>query len=123
VYVRVKITNSGKRSAKNCRGFLVRFERMASTGQFELIDDGDGSIQLVWTHSASQARDEGFDMSPGVSRYLDVLATYEGVSWFNLQVPRPPNVWTPYLSQLGRYRFTIQVSAEEADPRTIRLVL
>jgi hypothetical protein len=121
-YVRVKVTNTGQTSARNCRGFLIGLERKSKSGDFELVNGGDDTIQLIWSHASGNARGEGFDMSPGVARYLDVLSTAEGRRHFNIECPRIPNTLIPCLDQHGTYRLTILASAEEAEPKEIRLV-
>lgn len=122
-YVKIKVVNAGKRSAKNCRGFLVAFEEWnPTTSKYEAVA-GNDTLQLIWTQSPKEEERLGFDMSPGVGRFLDVVTTAEGQPNFWFCTSRNPTKFHPYLSRPGKYRLVIQVSAEEAEPKLIPLLL
>ncbi len=48
-YVRVKVINSGRESAKNCRGHIVAIEE-SSDGRYQPVPGGDDTIQLIWSY-------------------------------------------------------------------------
>jgi len=120
--VKIRVTNSGKRAAKNCRGFLVGFEQRDDSGKFQPIEGGEDSLQLQWLPSIDVEQCEGFDMLPGVRRCLKVLSFDEGSRVFNLGTHWIPHKLVPYLKHPGVYRFTILVSAEEVEAKEVRLL-
>lgn len=121
-YIKIRVVNTGKRTAKNCRGFLVAFEGWnPSTKKYEAVA-GNDTLQLIWTQSPKEEERLGFDMSPGVGRFLDVVTTTEGAPNFWFCTSKNPTKFHPFLSRQGKYRLEVQVSAEEAEPKLISLL-
>lgn len=129
VYVRVRVTNGGRRSALNCRCFLIRVERLDAMNNFVPVPGGEECLQLIWSNAVGANRTAGFDLAPGVSRFVDVIATSNNNgAWLPQAVPSSegglPNLPVrlhPELCQSGQYRLQVQATAESAEPVLIAL--
>jgi hypothetical protein len=132
-YVRLRVANVGGKVARNCRGYLTQVEWKNDNGVFEAAPYYD-SLPLIWSY---KGRDQGYpavDLLPGVEDHLDILATFSFPSreppWdpkrdserFELQTQFLPLRYSNLFSGTRTYRFTIKVSAEHVEPRTLRLV-
>ena len=110
-YLRVKVVNTGRRTAEKCRGYLANVELWCN-GSFQETIYAD-FMSLVWSHNPGC---ESMELLPQVPHWLDVLSTSNAGKSFiletNPQAPKYSNcVWG-----LGVYRLTIKVYAEEAEP-------
>jgi hypothetical protein len=113
-WVRVKVQNSpGRRAAKSCRVFLIGIEATYPNGEVEDVFPNDVR-QLRWTHQPPEQL--GRDLLPGVIHQVDLLAAVQGEDRFHIQVD------PPYVQQRpGKYRFRMQVSAEDAHPQVLTI--
>jgi hypothetical protein len=96
IYIRVKVTNTSKVIAKRCRAYLINIEKCDVNGNFIPTVYCD-SIQLAWSCQGQRNRWRGIDICKGVNQYLDVF------------------------KETGKFLFTIQASADGADPKIIKL--
>ena len=71
--------------------------------------------QLPWTHDHERPPG-GRDLLPGVPQWVDVAFTVNGASV--LFVPSHPE-W--HTDELGYFIFTVQISADGADPVSIQV--
>lgn len=128
-YVRIRVTNLGKRTARNCKGFLVRIDRRNSNGEFEAVEGGHDCLQLIWSNAHGSQRKLGFDLAPNCSRFLDILSVQNGKNdWIPQGIPEKdddppllPNRLWPQLSIHQQIRLTIQVVAEDAEAALLAL--
>jgi hypothetical protein len=104
----------GRRVAKSCRAFLVGIERVAPDGFLADVFPNDARA-LAWMHDPTQ-KPSPLDLLPGIRHWVDVAAAIDGQAALSVRV-QPP--WA--LDQPGDYLFTIQVSAEDADPALIKV--
>jgi len=110
-YLRVKVVNSGRRTALRCAGYLANVERWSGQSFWETVYADH--MRLVWSHNPGVP---SLDLLPSVPHWLDVLSTLEGDSRFLLETaPKTPKYMDAFTTP-GVYRLTIQVFAEEADP-------
>lgn len=119
-YIRVKVTNSTRRTARDCRTYLVNIEKRDETGTFRPTIYCD-SIPLAWSCRADKAY-QGVDLPYGVAQFLDVLTTRSISDYFEPQIMVKPFRYIPLFKEKGGFRFTIQVSAERANPQFIKLI-
>jgi hypothetical protein len=110
-YVRVKVVNTGRRTAERCSGYLANVEQWTGDMFRETVYADD--LRLVWSHNPER---DSMDLLPGVPHWLDVLSTRQALETFFLQtnppVPKYGTVtWAPTV-----YKFTINVFAEDTEP-------
>jgi len=112
-WLRVHVTNrKGRRVAKNCRAYLVGIAKLPER---EDVFPNDVR-QMYWMHDDPQARPGARDLLPGVAHWIDVAGAIEGDPLLKVCVSPP---WA--LKSPGEYVFTIQVSAEEAVPASVKV--
>lgn len=114
-WLRVRVQNkNGRKAAKNCRAFLIGVEYIGPDGQIEDVFPNDVR-QLQWTHNPPGQ--EGRDLLPGVVHQFDLVgALNDGKPCLCVQVTPPYIFHAP-----GKYCFTAQVSAEDADSQIIQI--
>jgi hypothetical protein len=111
-WLRVRVQNAKRRRvAKNCRAFLIGIEE-APSGEDKFPND---VRQLRWTHDHSTPP-SARDLLPGVSHWVDVAAAIDGQNTLTVCTFPPWVLGIP-----GDYVFTVQVSAEDADPAVIKV--
>lgn len=120
IYVRVKVTNTKPRLARQCRAYLVNIELQNQNGSFVPTIYSD-SIQLAWS-----CRDKGLDpldLPRGVSQYIDVVATDEASNDYSPQIaPFPLRYKSLFDPAPKTLRFTIQVAGDNVSPRFTQVV-
>lgn len=123
-YVKVEVTVPKRRMAKGCRGYLVNIDKKnEETGAFEPTIYCD-SIQLAWScKRTDEERYQGVDIPYGVRQFLDVFSTRDDSQMFAPKIAITPLRYIDLFKEKGIFRFTVQVSAEEADPKFIKLDL
>lgn len=119
-YIRVNVTNSSKVIAKDCRSYLINIEKCDREGKFVPTVYCD-SIQLAWSCQGRMDRWRGIDICKGVNQYVDIIATRNISKAFDPQIMAKPNRYLDLFNETGKFLFTIQVSADGADPKTIKL--
>jgi hypothetical protein len=111
-WLRVRVRNANRRRiAKNCRAFLIGIEEVES-GEDKFPND---VRQLRWMHDHSDPPSER-ELLPGVNHWVDVAAAIDGQNALSV-CTFPP--WV--LESPGDYVFSVQVSAEDADPAVVRV--
>jgi hypothetical protein len=119
-YIRVKVTNTKRRVARGCKAYLVNIEKKQQDGEFHRTIYCD-TIQLPWSNSRNDAFN-GVDLSKGVNQFLDVIKTSPALNIFVPQISPRPYRYESLYREIGVFRFTIQISAENADPKVIELI-
>jgi hypothetical protein len=113
--LRVRVKNANRRkAAKNCQAFLIGLEKLGSEARNENGFQNDVR-QLGWMHDPPgtiKAR----DLLPGVEHWVDVVDAVDGQPALRVWVSPP---WS--LANPGDYVFTVQVSAEDANPEVIKV--
>jgi len=79
-YIRMRVRNTKRRLAKNCRAYLTNVEWLAPNGDFERSGYVD-SIQLNWSARGEEAL-SGLDLPKGVNQFVDVITTQEAIPYF-----------------------------------------
>ena len=119
-YIRVKVTNTSKIIARDCRAYLINIEKKSEKGKFASTCYCD-SIQLAWSCQKEEDSYRGIDISKGVNQYLDVIATKSTSKEFKPLTIVTTNRDRDLFKETGEFLLTIQVSAHGADPKTIKL--
>lgn len=122
-YVRIELRVRGSHTAKGCHCYLVGVERQRGA-HFEPTEFAD-SLQLTWSSRPPDQALSGIDIPPGLSQFVDVLATDRSRPYsFIMQISPTPF----YLSKLFDVtpkclRFTIMATADGVSPVFTILVL
>lgn len=121
-YIRIKVTNENRHIAKDCRAYLINFERKDENNGFVRTEYCD-SIPLGWSCRDKKDRFRGIDIPRGINQYVDVIATVKDSSVYIPQIMVPPYRYSKLFEKKGIFQFTIQVTADDANPKTIKLIL
>jgi hypothetical protein len=121
MWVRFRVTNCARRrTAKNCRAYLIRLRRLQGEQFVDMIPQPYNDVrQLTWTHSPPQEA-AGRDILPGTTQRFDLLATTRPPEGDFLQLQTIPLLLDMTIVQPGTYLAEVQVSADEAAPQTMR---
>lgn len=138
-YIRVKVTNTNNIAAKECRAYLINIEKKDGIGKFQPSIYCD-SIPLAWSCQNIGEQYNGININKGVNQYFDVLATRHEYTAAEKMYPPPkasssgadilypqmklqPYRYEGIFKEKGTFRFSVQVTAANADPKTIQLIL
>jgi hypothetical protein len=141
-YLRVKVTNKGKKIANGCKGYLTNIELEDSNGKFQRVEGSEGSMRLLWAYEQKGSyRSSAVEQIPaGASDYLDVLVSYDHDlkpndgspnnknEWFlKLKIQPQPLKYAKFIkiddSRDFKYRFTIEIYGDECDPTREKLIV
>jgi hypothetical protein len=111
-YLRVKVVNTGRRTAEKCRGYLANVEQCHNGSCLETVYAD--FMPLVWSHNPGR---ESMDLLPQVPHWLDVLSTRKEGNSFVLETNPQSTKYSNCVWGLGTYRLTIKLFAEETEPR------
>lgn len=138
-YIRIKATNTKNVTAKDCKAYLVNIEKLDADGIFKPTIYCD-SIPLAWSCQNIGEQYNGININKGVNQFIDVVTTRHLVSSGEVIYPGMKNQsadsdilypqikLTPFryegiFKEKGTFRFTIQVTSANANPRMINLIL
>ncbi len=110
-YLRVKVVNRGRRTARNCKGYLADVEVWRG-GAFCETNYAD-YMRLVWSHYAGSP---SLDLLPEVPHWLDLVSTLEHDRRFFLEIDPKAARYAGGFDETSVYRLTIKVFAEDAEP-------
>jgi hypothetical protein len=141
-YLRVKVTNKGKKIAKGCKGYLTNIELEDGNGKFSRVDGSEGSMRLLWAYEQKGSyRSSAAEQIPaGASDYLDVFVSYDHDlkpndgspnnknEWFlKLKIQPQPLKYAKFIkmddSRDFKYRFTIEVYGDGCDPVREKIIV
>jgi hypothetical protein len=122
-YVRVKVLNTGRQIAKQCRAYLVNFEKWnTSTGEFEPTIYCD-SLQLAWSARANTK--EAYlplDMPRDINQFIDIVSTRRPESDYKIMVYLRLYRYEPLFKEHGKFRYTVLVSGDNVKPVSTKVV-
>lgn len=109
-YLRVKITNRGRRTARNCRVYLanVEVQQGKKCRDTEYVD----FMRLVWSHHPGIP---SLDLLPEVPHWVDVISTLENCHHFFLETDPKAEKYRDGFGETTMYRLTIRAYAEDAE--------
>ena len=123
-YIRVKVTNKKRILARDCRAYLINIEKKDGKGDFLPTIYCD-SIQLAWSLQNQGEQYRGIDIAKDVNQFVDIIKTTKtrnDANSFYPQIMVTPFRYENLFGETGTFRFTIQVSAANADPKNIKLI-
>ncbi len=119
-YIRLRVVNTRRFIAKDCSSYLVNIEK-EEEGKFSKTEYCD-SIPLAWSCQGEKDRFVPLDIPKGVNQYIDVLNTRMYSDSFNPQIMAIPFRYQPLFKEKGKFRFTVEVCAENIAPTKTTLV-
>jgi hypothetical protein len=118
-FVRVQVVNSGLRTARSCRAYILQLSRTSPGGSKSTILDDD-PVPLNWS-SKGDGDWTVLDISRKFSRLLDLLCAATGASpELQLSSQQIPVRITPMFGD-GVYKATIVVTGDNFDPVKVTL--
>lgn len=110
IYLRVKVVNRGRRTARNCHGYLAdvevwREEAFCETSYADYL-------RLAWSYRPSAS----LDLLPDVPHWLDLISTREHDRSFFLETDPKATLYERGFDETNVYRLTIIIFAEDAEP-------
>jgi hypothetical protein len=122
-YVRVKVLNTGRQIAKQCRAYLVNVEKWnKSTGKFEPTIYCD-SLQLAW--SARANTEEAYrplDMARDINQFIDIVSTRRIKRDYKVMTNPHLYRYEPLFKEHGKFRYTVLVSGDNVKPASAKVV-
>jgi hypothetical protein len=119
--VRVSVTNGRRTTAKDCRGYLTNVEIRDEKGRFVRTVYCD-SIPLPWSCLPPEASFDVIDIPRGIQQYVNLIGTTSRSTDFDVQLMVTPHRYRDLFSRTGTFRFTVMVTAANANHRTIKLI-
>ena len=121
-YVRVKVTNNSRFTARNCRAYLINVEKKDNAGKFIPTIYCD-SIPLAWSCQGQRDPTRPLDIPKGVNQYVDVLSTNSQTGLYRPEITPIPFRYTELFEEAGEFVFTLQVAADQTPPVTTKVEL
>jgi hypothetical protein len=125
VYVRLRVENTKKRTAKGCGAYLANVEKLDSaTGHFAPTNFRD-TFPLHWAYDATQT---SVDLPLHVPRYLDLVSVPESGNgirphYAGLAEGEEVPLHRPIWGENGEFRLTVLVTAEGIEPEVRRITV
>jgi hypothetical protein len=116
-YVRIRVTNTGRRIAKDCRAYLVGFKKLNGAGR-TLATGYVDSIPLCWSYR-SEDDPHGIDIPSGPNIHCDVFSTDENTKGMMPSLVKAPRYCEALFKDPATYVFDIMVTADEIPPKRI----
>jgi len=134
-YLRVRVRNLARTTAKGCRAYLTEIERWEGD-EFVKADFYRDTLRLRWAYEGEEGDlHEGIDIPKGVLIHFDVLSTRRAataagaseddrfIQVANHALRYDRDRLMNKLEYEQKYRFRILVVADDADPQSIDLVV
>lgn len=122
-YVRVRVLNTGRQIAKQCRAYLVDVEKWnISTGEFEPTIYCD-SLQLAW--SARTNTKEAYlpqDMPRDINQFIDIIYTRNLESGYKIMIEPRLHRYESLFKEHGKFQYTVLVSGDNVKPVSVKVV-
>ena len=116
-YVRIKVTNTSSSVAKSCRAYLVGVEKKNANNELLPTIYCD-SIPLAW--SCQEERAHGpIDLPKDVAQFIDLVSVRDYSAEFRIEIKPVPLRYAGFFRDKGTFRFKVQVSGENVQPKFI----
>ena len=120
-YVRVKMLNTGRQIAKQCRAYLVNVERWSeSTSKFEPTIYCD-SLQLAWSARGNEAY-HPLDVPRDINQFIDVVSTRKPERDYRVETNPQLFRYENLFKEHGKFRYTVRVSGDNVKSVSIKIV-
>lgn len=113
IWIRARLKNEGKSVARNCRAYLTDIVVEHTSGS-RLVYNNEDAIPLKWSLRADE---EKIDLPPEITQFIDichVLATEPNKLHSDARIN--PFRLGPFWQLPGKYKVTVVVTADEAEP-------
>lgn len=116
---RVRVKNTGKAIAKNCRAYLVNIEELMNGFPKETFYRD--TLRLRWAYETEGDLHAGVDIPPGIFIYFDLMSTKmeDGKPLTFIQAAKVRQKFMNNLEFNKIYRFTVLVAADATEPKQI----
>lgn len=123
LYLSVRVENRLPKAALQCRGYLMEIEKWENGNWVSKYTD---SLPLIWAFDPD-GKEKNVLM--GTPLYLNVVAIRADNCEFEPQLysgngpgnPLRPNALQPIVTQPGKYRITVTISADDCEPKTVKI--
>jgi hypothetical protein len=119
-YIRIKVRNIKPTLAKDCRAFLVLIEKKGDDGTYYPTIYQD-SIQAQWACRSGQGF-SSIDLPTEINQFIDVISIIKGVDRLLPKIEMLPFMYQRLFSEHGAFRYAVQVSGQEIEPKFIRFL-
>jgi len=123
-YIRVRVTNTGRQIAKQCRAYLVNVEKWnKSTSKFEPTIYCD-SLQLAW--SARGTVEEAYrplDLPKLINQFVDIVSTRKIEAKYRIETNPKLKRYAKLFKEHGKFRYTVQVSGDNVKPEFVKVIV
>lgn len=109
-YVRLKVKNTGRRTAKNCAGYLIDARAISCEKAESPYKD---SMQLHWAYRDKKESLGGISLHPHAPYYLDVFHAPDSRNEICLRTLDQSSRYSDFLKGQGIYCLTILVVADD----------
>ena len=121
-YIRVKVTNMKPTIAEHCRAYLVAIDKKDETSNRFVPTIYCDSIQLAWSCRKEGEAYTATDLSKGLTQFVDLVSTRDDINYYRPAIYFTPFRYMPIFQEQGTFRFTVQVSGGNFNPKLIRVV-
>ena len=121
--VRVKVTNTSMRMAKNCRAYLVNVEKEIGRNRFDRTEYCD-SIQLAWSCLGADDRFNGISIPKGVPQFFNVLSIDKEPEYGScpLLIKVVPFRYRFLFEEAGTFRLTVHVAGDQVKLQSHQII-
>lgn len=120
-YIRVMVRNEKYLLARDCRAFLVNIEKKGEDNEFHPTLYYD-SIQAQWACRSGQGF-SGIDLPRGLNQFIDVIAIIKDKPNIDPQIDSKIFMHRSLFTEIGIFRYTVQVSGNELNPVKIKFII
>jgi hypothetical protein len=123
-YIRVRVTNTGRQIAKQCRAYLVKVEKWnKSTSKFEPTIYCD-SLQLAWSARGTTVEEayRPLDLPKLINQFVDILSTRKIEAGYKIETNPTLKRYAKLFKEHGKFRYTVQVSGDNVPPVSTKVI-
>ncbi|MFO0805766.1 MAG: hypothetical protein U0791_21905 [Gemmataceae bacterium] len=126
-FFRLRVKNTTRFVANDVRAYLSKVEKWA--GEAYVPSPYTDSLRLAWSwervleENRTNPKTKGISLFLGHYDYVDICSTYRDYSRVFLGLLYYPEEYKSLLDHPGRYRLSITVVGDNADPRDLRIIV
>ena len=111
-YVRVMVKNKSRSTAKDCRAYLTKIEKVGKWDQY--VTTHQDPLPLAWAFVGHSP----ISLPPRMEFFFDVFSTKSFDSRVIPMTNPQPMIWKKILTDKAKYKITVSVTGENVDPVT-----
>jgi hypothetical protein len=121
-YVRVKVLNTGRQIAKQCRAYLVNVEKWnESTGKFESTIYCD-SLPLAWSARGHEEAYRLLDVPRDINQFIDIISTRSPERDYRVETNIRLFRYADLFKEHGKFRYTVRISGDNVKPASAKII-